>query len=157
MIREFLFGCGSRARGTSWGLLLLRVATGLLMAVGHGWPKIARFMDLKDTWFVPKFLGFLSPPISLVLTIGAEFVAALLLVLGLLTRPAALMLGFTMVVAAFVVHGGDPWFIGRGVRVAKEPALLYLVPALVLMITGAGGISIDGLITSGGKPRRKYA
>ena len=156
MIREFLFGCGSRARATSWGLLVLRVAVGLLMAIGHGWPKLAKFTDLKDSWFVPKFLGFVPPPLSLVLTIGAEFVAALLLAFGFLTRPAALMLGVTMAVAAFAVHGNDPWFLGPGVAKAKELALLYLVPALVLIITGAGGLSIDGLISSGGKPKRKY-
>lgn len=45
----------------------------------------------------------------------------------------------TMVVAAFVVHGADPF--GK-----KELALLYGAGALTLMLTGAGRLSIDALV-----------
>lgn len=151
-----LFDCGPRDSLASLGLLLLRVMTGLMLAIGHGWPKAAGFAMLKDEWFVPAHLAFLSPPVSLVLTIAAELVAALLLVFGMATRPAAAVLVFTMAVAAFGVHGSAPWFTGPGVEVAKEPALLYLIPCLVLLVTGGGGKSIDALIS---KPKRrsKYA
>jgi len=155
-MKAALFGCGTRDTVASWGLLVLRVLTGLMMAVGHGWPKVAAFAKLKDEWFVPPFLPFLSPPVSLLLTIGAELGAASLLVIGLMTRPAAAVLAFTMAVAAFGVLGAAPFFMGPGVSAAKEPALLYVIPALVLLVTGAGVKSVDALIS---KPKRrsKYA
>jgi len=155
-MKAALFGCGTRDTLTSWGLLVLRVLTGLMLAVGHGWPKVMAFEKLKDDWFVPAFLPFLSPPVSLLLTIGAELVAASLLVIGLMTRPAAAILAFTMAVAAFAVLGKAPSFRGPGVSSAEEPALLCLIPALVLLVTGAGTKSVDSLIS---KPKRrsKYA
>ena len=51
----------------------------------------------------------------------------------------AFPLMITMVVAAFVVHGADPF--GK-----KELALLYGAGALTLMLTGAGRLSIDALV-----------
>jgi putative oxidoreductase len=41
-----------------------------------------------------------------------------------------------MLVAAFVVHGDDPWS-------KKELALLYAIPFLTLGLTGPGRFSID--------------
>ena len=151
-MKALFFDCGTRDSLASWGLLLLRGCSGLMMAIGHGWPKAASFTLLKDEWFVPGFLGFLSPPVSLMLTIAAELVAALLLVFGLATRPAAAVLVFTMGMAAFGALGSAPLFMAPGVEVAKEPALLYLLPALVLMITGGGARSLDALIS---KPKRR--
>jgi putative oxidoreductase len=153
-MKRFLFGCGTRSAAGSCALLLLRIGCGGMMALGHGWPKAAAFAELKDGWFVPGFLGFLSPPASLALTIGAELVAASLLVLGLLTRPAALGLAFTMAVAAFAAQADAPWFIGPGVQAAKEPALLYLTACLTLLLAGAGGWSLDALIHQPGTRRR---
>jgi putative oxidoreductase len=86
----------------------------------------------------------MSHPVSLMATIGAELGAAALIVLGLATRPAAFVLGFAMVVAAFQVHGGGPWFLPADG--AKEPALLYLFACVVLIITGAGKASLDSAI-----------
>jgi putative oxidoreductase len=69
-------------------------------------------------------------------TVGAEFFCALLVVLGLATRLAAIPLVFTMAIAAFVVNGSAPW--GE-----KELPLLYLIPFLMLVFTGAGAYSFD--------------
>ena len=41
-----------------------------------------------------------------------------------------------MLVAAFIVHGEDPFQ-------KKEFALLYAVPFLMLIFTGAGAFSVD--------------
>ena len=77
-------------------------------------------------------------------SMAIEAGASALLILGLMTRPAAFLLGFAMVVAAFQVHGADPFFMAGGN--AKEPAILYLIPAVVLILTGAGNFSLDSLI-----------
>jgi putative oxidoreductase len=80
-------------------------------------------------------------------------VCSICLILGVATRPAAFLLGFTMVVAAFNIHGASPWFIGPGVSAAKEPALLYLVPMIAIIFTGAGLWSFDAKIIK--DPRRR--
>jgi putative oxidoreductase len=142
-VKKFFFDCGTRETSASAGLLILRVGFGLMMLIGHGWGKIAKFQEQKDAWPVPDFLPFswLTPPLSMAATIVAEVGCAALLVLGLATRPAAFVLGFTMVVGAFQVHAADPFFMAGGA--SKEPALLYLIPCLALIAAGAGAYSID--------------
>lgn len=142
-MKKFFFDCGTREAQASAGLFALRLGTGLMMAIGHGWQKFRKFSDMKDDFEAPKLplLEYMSGPVALSATIFAELVCAILIVLGLATRPAAFVLGFTMLVAAFHVHGGDPFFMGGGA--AKEPALLYFVPCLALVLAGAGGWSLD--------------
>lgn len=87
----------------------------------------------------------LGSELSLALTVFAEFVCAILLILGLATRLATIPLIITMVVAGFIVHGNDPF--GK-----KEMALLYLAVYFVLLITGPGKYSLDNSL--GGKRKR---
>lgn len=145
-MKKFFFDCGTREASASLGLLVLRVSIGSMMLFGHAWAKFGMFAQAKDEWPVPGIfpLNRLSPPVSMIASIAIEAGASTLLILGLLTRPAAFLLGFAMVVAAFQVHGGDPFFMAGGA--AKEPAILYLIPCLVLILTGAGNFSLDSLI-----------
>lgn len=146
-MKKFLFDCGPRESNPSLGLLVLRVGTGLLMLFGHGLGKIQGFADKSKGFPVPDFfpLNQMSPMISLVATIGAEVVCAAMLVLGFATRPAAFILAFTMTVAAFNIHAEGPLFMSGGAG-AKEPALLFLIPSVALLLCGAGNFSIDSLI-----------
>jgi putative oxidoreductase len=155
-MKKFLFDCGTRDPNAAGGLLALRVMTGAMMLFGHGISKLMAFGKIKDGFPVPDFfpLSFMSPPISLLATIFAEVVCALCLILGIATRPAAFLLGFAMVVAAFNIHAGSPWFMGPGVASAKEPALLYLVPMLAIIFTGAGLHSLDARIIKDSRRRR---
>ncbi|MGA0845580.1 MAG: DoxX family protein [Luteolibacter sp.] len=156
-MKRILFDCGTRDASASLGLLWLRVTIGLMMMLGHGIPKLLNFKSIVAKGFpVPDFfpLKWMSPSVSLAATIGAEVLAAALIVLGLLTRPAAFVLGFTMVVAAFSVLSGAPWFLAPGVSSAKEPALLYLVPMIAIILAGPGGYSLDASIYKDGKRRR---
>lgn len=146
MMKRFLFDCGTRDGFGSAGLLVLRAGTGLMMLFGHGLAKLQGFQEKKDGFPVPGVwpLSEMSHPVSLAATVFAEVGCAGLLVLGLATRPAAFVLGLTMLVAAFDIHGADPFFLGGGA--AKEPALLYLVPCLALVLSGAGTVSLDRAI-----------
>ena len=155
-MKKFLFDCGTRDVTASAGIFALRMMIGLMMLVGHGIPKLQGFAAAKDSFYVPDFfpLKFMSPAVSLGACIGAEFVASILIVLGLATRPAAFLLGFNMVVAAFGVHASAAWFMGQGVPVSKEPALLYLIPMIAIILSGAGVFSLDGAIYKGDKRRR---
>lgn len=153
-MKKFLFDCGTRDATASFGLLLLRVGIGLLMFLGHGLGKIQTFGEAKDKFPVPDFfpLKYMSPPVSLIATIGAEAGCAILIIFGLATRPAAFVLAFTMTVAAFGILGSAPWFVPGGIG-PKEGALLYLIPAIVILLAGAGSYSVDAAVLK--EDRRK--
>jgi putative oxidoreductase len=153
-MKRFLFDCGTRDADASLGLLVLRSATALMMLIGHGIPKIQSFAKLKADWHVADFFPFyfMSPQLSLVLTIVAEVLASILLVLGLMTRPAALLLCFTMVVAAFEVNAASCWFTMP--PNGKELAILYLIPCIVMLLTGGGSWSLDANLYRETKRRR---
>lgn len=152
-MKKFLFDCGSRDATASFSLLFLRVCTGLLMFLGHGLGKIQNYAKMKDNFPVPDFfpLKYMSPPVSLMATIGAEGMCTILIVLGLATRPAAFIFAFTMTVAAFHINAGGTWFVTGGIG-PKEAAVLYLIPAIAILLAGAGQYSLDAAIL---KERRK--
>lgn len=155
-MKKFLFDCGTRDRNSASGIFALRFMTGAMMLCGHGLPKLMAFAKLKDSFPVPDFfpLSLMSPPVSLIAALVGEVVCALFVVIGFATRSAAFLLAFMMVVAAFNIHAGAPWFIGPGVTVAKEPALLYLVALVAIIFTGAGLWSIDAKIIKDSSRRR---
>lgn len=121
---------------TSLGLLLLRLWVGLIMALSHGWAKLTTYGERADQFPDPLGVG---SPVSLGLTIFAEFFCALAFAAGLFTRAVAIPLIITMVVAAFVIHGDDPF--GK-----KELALLFAAPFVAVFVTGPGRYSLDRLI-----------
>jgi putative oxidoreductase len=119
--------------GNDIALLLLRVIPSIFM-LQHGWSKLARWDTLLGTFADP--LGVGSAP-SFLLAVFAEFFCSLLLIAGVFTRQAALPLLITMLVAALVVHGGDPW--GK-----KELPLLFATVYAVIALIGPGRFSVDG-------------
>ena len=114
-------------------LLLLRIAPSAMMMV-HGMNKWNKLMAGGEIKFY-NFL-YLGPKVSLVLTVVAEVVAPALIIMGLFTRASSALVAFTMFVAAFFVHAGDPFD-------DREASLTYLVVFALLMVTGAGAWSID--------------
>lgn len=74
---------------------------------------------------------------------GAEFFGGLALLIGLLVRPAALMLSITMVVAIFSVHFANGLFMTNN---GYEFGLALLAASVALMLSGAGKVSLDNLI-----------
>ncbi len=116
------------------GLLILRVGIAGMMIFGHGWGKLVDFAARSGKFPDPFGIGSTA---SLALAVFGEVVCAALLAVGLFTRLAAVPFLITMLVAAFVIHGDDPF-------AKKELALLYALPALMLIATGPGGLSIDG-------------
>lgn len=115
------------------GLLILRLWFGLEMAIVHGWPKLTKVFAGDFTFADPIGVG---PTISLILAALAEFVCGLLIAAGFFTRVALIPYLITMLVAAFIVHGGDPW------NKMVNP-LMYAVAAIVLLTTGPGKYSLD--------------
>lgn len=115
------------------GLLALRLWFGLALALNHGWPKMTSLGTFATG--VAKH-GFPVPIVFAFSAAASELVGGLLLAVGLLTRPAAVWVAVTMLVAAFVVHGGDPF-------TKKELALCFAAAAITLLIAGPGRLSLD--------------
>ena len=157
-MKKHLFDCGTRDPGTSYGVFALRVMVGLMMLVGHGIPKIRHYAALKDAFYVADLfpLNHLSPPLSLMACIGAEVGASILIILGLTTRPAAFVLAFNMVVAVFGTQARAPWFFAPpDALIAKELGLLYLIPLISIILTGAGAWSLDARLCKENRYRRR--
>ena len=127
-------------------LLVLRVCLGIIF-VYHGHPKLVHANAGMGEFFVMHGLpGYLVPVAGILESFGA-----LLLVLGLFTRPAALLLAIEMGVAIWRVHSG------HGFMAVKEYEFPLAVGAacLTLATVGAGVISMDHLIFGeGGKKKR---
>ncbi|SUO94403.1 DoxX family protein [Suttonella ornithocola] len=76
-----------------------------------GWQKWQNFESTAQ-WFgnVDWGLGLPFPELLLWLTIAAEFLGGILLLLGLFTRLTSIPLIITMIVAALTVHWQHGWF-----------------------------------------------
>jgi putative oxidoreductase len=112
------------------------------MAFGHGlgkitggpeqWAQLGGVVEgIIGFGFLPTFWGFMAAV--------AEFVGALLVAVGFLSRPASILLVLNMAVAALShltgVIDGSP-----------ESALLYGAVFLSLVFTGPGSFSVDEAI-----------
>lgn len=122
-------------------LLATRLFVGFAMLT-HGLPKLQKLLSGEEIQFF-TFMG-LSATASLALTVFAEVVCSIFLILGLFTRWASLPLIITMVVAAFIVHATDPF-------AKKELAIAYLTLYSIILAVGPGKISLDYLISGGKK------
>lgn len=140
-IMKKIFQTGTNEEYLNILVLILRICIAAFMLT-HGLPKLSRLFAGGEIQFGDP-LG-LGPALSLILVVFAEFLCSILIGLGLGTRLASIPLMFTMLVAAFIAHGPDPF--GR-----KEIALLYFLFYLTLLVTGSRKYSIDYLISRKGK------
>lgn len=128
--------------------LVLRVPTGLILAA-HGSQKLFGAFGgygLEGTGQWMASIG-LEPGVLMAFLAGsAEFFGGLALVLGLLTRPAAALTAFTMLVAIFSTHISNGLFLANN---GYEYALTLMIVSLTLLIQGAGSYSVDNLLTRG--------
>jgi putative oxidoreductase len=127
------------------GSLLLRVPVGVIL-IAHGAQKLFAWFGgygLEGTGSWMASIG-LEPGYLMALMAGsAEFFGGIGLVLGLLTRPAALVAAVTMLVGLVVVHLGNGFFLDGG---GIEYALALFAATSALAIQGGGMLSIDRII-----------
>ena len=123
---------------SSCGLALLRVVVGLLF-MQHGGQKLFNFPPAAPEHIFP-LNNLLRTAAILELGGGA------LILLGLLTRPVAVILSGEMAVAYFMVHAKRGlWPANNG----GEVAVLYCFVFLYFAMAGAGACSIDSLCCRG--------
>ena len=135
------------------GALIARIALGVVM-FPHGAQKVLGWWGghgLSAT--LETFSAKMGIPAPLALAaIGAEFLGALGLIVGLGTRVAAFGIGVTMAVAAFM-HAGNGFFMnwfGQQEGEGYEYHLLAIGIAAALVVRGAGAVSLDGLLAKRG-------
>jgi putative oxidoreductase len=131
-------------------LLLLRLFMGLSLFLRHGLEKITNFSQMVQHF--PDPLGFGSQW-SLAYALISDGLCSLLLIIGLGTRWAALIIAVNTAVAFTFVHK-----MHLSGEHSGEMAWLYLAGALALFLSGAGKFSMDhGLAGHGGEHHREPA
>ncbi|ABG40199.1 DoxX [Paraglaciecola sp. T6c] len=129
--------------------LSLRIPVGITF-IAHGAQKLFGAFGgygLEGTGQWMASIG-LEPGYTLAFLAGsAEFFGGIAILLGLLTRPAAAVLAFTMLVAIFGVHISNGLFMSNN---GYEYALALLAVSVSLVFSGAGRLSIDSIISARG-------
>jgi len=134
------------ATDSGLGQLVLRIPVGIIFAA-HGSQKLFGWFGgygLEGTGQWMASVG-LNPGYLMALLAGsAEFFGGVALILGLLVRPAATVLAFTMIVAILSVHIGNGLFMSNN---GFEFGLALLAASVSLAISGAGCASIDRILS----------
>ena len=121
------------------GTLVLRLTLGGLLLL-HGVAKIyagpASIMDRVARVGLPSGLGYL-------VYVG-EVLAPILLILGVWTRAAALIVAINMVVAVLLVHTAQLGTLNGNGGWTLELQGFYFFTAVAVMLLGAGKVSVGG-------------
>lgn len=128
----FVSGTNPEGKQLSFAILFFRVFTGLMM-IPYGVGKIEKFDEFTVDFFGdPIGIGMMP---SLLLTIFAQLVCSLFVVVGFQTRISALILAFNMAVA-IKFHFFDPFSV-------KALPILFLGMYCMLVMLGGGNYSLD--------------
>lgn len=122
------------------GKLVLRVALGALLLF-HGVAKLSGGIgfvgDMLAKAGLPAVFGY-------GVYIG-EVVAPLLILFGLFTRPAALVVAINMVVAVLLVHTSQFFTLNETGGWALELQGMFFFAAVAVALMGAGRYSVGGV------------
>ena len=137
MVKSLLIAVNRTLTHDDFGKLLLRLAVGGLMLF-HGLHKLFGGVGFISGMLVEKGLpGFIAYGVLI-----GEVVAPVLIVLGILTRPAALVLAFTMIVAWLMVGTGKTFALDAVGAWAIESLVYFFIGALAVAFMGAGRYSL---------------
>jgi putative oxidoreductase len=137
MAESLLLAVNKKLSCDDLGKLLLRLAVGGLMLF-HGLHKLFGGIDGISGMLVAKGLpGFIAYGVLI-----GEVVAPVLIILGILTRPAALVLAFTMIVAWLMVGMGETFALDKVGAWAIESLIYFFISALAVAFLGAGRYAV---------------
>jgi putative oxidoreductase len=127
-------------------LLLIRIWLGYrLIAASYssvtGILTSGKERDFFQKWFGDE-LHFPFPVVMAFLAKGSEMFGGLFILFGLFSKPAALIVAFTMLVATLSANLGENWVIDGGFTIS------YFLFALIILLWGSGKYSVDHLITN---------
>jgi putative oxidoreductase len=127
--------------------LAVRVTVGVVF-MGTGWTKLTHLPQIIQNF---RGLGIPAPEIVTPLVSGVEFVGGILLLLGLLTRFAAVPLMIVMVVAILSAKLADIDSLETFLGIEE---VSYFVMFAWLGIAGPGPVSLDHFILKAFRPDR---
>ena len=120
-----------------WGITVLRVVVGIVFLM-HGGQKLF-IWGIGNVAGTMEGAGIPMPMLAAVVVTGVEFLGGFTLLVGFLTRWAAIPLAMDMVGAILTVHLQGGFFLPNGF----EFALTLLAANLSLALLGSGEASID--------------
>lgn len=137
MITSLLSAFNQRVNHAELAKLLLRLSLGGLLFF-HGWHKLmvgtAGIQGMLTAHGLPGFIGY-------GVLIG-EVVAPVMIILGILCRPAALVIIGTMVVAWLLAAVDKTFQLDAVGAWAIESIAFYVLMSLVLLFLGGGRYSV---------------
>ena len=139
MVASLLNAVNRMLTHEDFGKLLLSLAVGGLMLF-HGVHKLFAGIDGISGMLIAKgFPGFIAYGVLI-----GEVVAPVLIILGILTRPSALVIALTMVVAWLMVGMGKTGMLDKTGAWAIESLVYFFVAALAVAFLGAGRYAVAG-------------
>ncbi|MGV3658458.1 MAG: DoxX family protein [Chitinophagaceae bacterium] len=129
------------------GPLLLRIFIGTRLLYGvvdniASWEKMQEFASFLKTYDFP------FPIFSAIVSVYAQAIAGLLLIIGYKTRWAALTMVVNFLIAFFMVHWGQPYD-----QLTSVLSMLFI--SVLFLFTGAGKYSIDRQLSGFGTLHEK--
>lgn len=134
-ILHFLFPAKNYTASESWFLLALRILFGILLMT-HGIAKWSAYSTLSDTF--PDPLGF-GRHTTILLALFTEIICSAGVIAGAFYRLVLIPIIFTLIIAFFIIHGGDPF-------TSRELPFIYLTVFVLMYLAGPGRYALDRLI-----------
>lgn len=127
-------------RNDDAGKLILRLAVGILILL-HGISKLSTgiggIAGMLTSHGLPAGVAYL-------VYVG-EILAPVLMIIGVLTRPAAVVVVINMLFALFLAHSSQFFTLGKTGGWSLELQGMFLFGALAVALLGAGRFSVGGI------------
>lgn len=123
------------------GKLVLRITLAILILL-HGIAKLQHGID-----FITGLVTNAGLPTAFAyLVYVGEVLAPILVLVGLFTRPAALIIAINMIVAIALVHMNEVFALTKTGGWALELQGMFLISAIVISLLGPGRYSLDAML-----------
>lgn len=126
----------------SWGLTILRVVVGVVFVV-HGGQKLFMF-GFHNVAGMFEHMGIPLPAVTSAVVILVEFLGGLLLLLGIFTRWAALVIAIDMAGAIVLIHAKNGFYNQAG---GFEYPLTLLAASICLALAGPGALALGDMFS----------
>ncbi|MQA31076.1 MAG: DoxX family membrane protein [Luteitalea sp.] len=134
----------------SWGITVVRITLGVIF-FAHGAQKVLGWFGGYGLKGTTAYFASTGLPLAVAYAVCFfEFLGGIGLMLGLLTRPAALAVIVVMIGAIAKVHWQHGFFLNWELAPGKghglEANLAFIAMALACLVAGGGALSVDNIL-----------